>query len=94
MSRLSVGGLLVYTGVVSSLVEIENAVSRLSREEFAIFVRWFEEERNNKWDKEIETDSTAGAFDQLLGEVAESVDRREARPTDELCDNPKIQRSL
>ena len=56
---------------MSSVVEIERAVVKLSREDFAQFESWFDQERNRKWDEQIEADSASGALDFLLSEVEE-----------------------
>ena len=71
-----------------SIQEIEQAVSQLPRADFAKFERWFKDERNRMWDKQIETDSKSGALDYLLREVEEDVAKGNTRPSDELCDNP------
>jgi hypothetical protein len=42
---------------MSSIAEIEQAVAKLSAREFSEFERWFDEERNRKWDEQIEADS-------------------------------------
>ena len=55
--------------------------------EFFDLARWFEEERNRKWDEQIETDSKSGALDFLLREVEDDIAKGRTRPTDDLCDN-------
>ncbi len=69
---------------MSSVAEIEDAISQLSRGDFAEVERWFDEERNRKWDQEIEADSKSGALDFLLREVEEDIAKGRTRPTDEL----------
>jgi hypothetical protein len=54
---------------MSSIAEIEQAVAKLSAQEFVEFERWFDEERNRKWDQQIEADSASVALDFLLKEV-------------------------
>jgi hypothetical protein len=56
---------------MSSVVEIQEALARLSDQEFAELVRWFDEERNRKWDQQVQADSKSGALDFLLMEVEE-----------------------
>ena len=68
---------------MSTIQEIERAVSRLPRAEFAKFGRWFDEERNRLWDRQIEADSKSGALNFLLREVEEDVANGKTRPTDE-----------
>ncbi len=43
--------------------DLESAVSHLSAVEFARFRKWFEEFAGDQWDREIESDITAGRFD-------------------------------
>jgi hypothetical protein len=56
---------------MSSVAEIEQAIAKLSAQEFVQLERWFDEERNRVWDEQIEADSSSGAMDILLGEVAD-----------------------
>jgi len=61
---------------MSSVLEIEQAIAKLSSQEFIEFERWFDTERNRKWDRQIEADSASGALDFLLKEVEEDIARR------------------
>jgi hypothetical protein len=72
---------------MSSVVEIEQAIARLSTREFVELGCWFDTERNRQWDRQIEDDSASGALDQLLREVGQDIAAGKTRPTDELCDN-------
>jgi hypothetical protein len=72
---------------MSSVAEIEDAIAKLSSQEFIELERWFAAERNRKWDQQIEADSASGAFDPLLKEVEKDVAQGRTRPTDELFDN-------
>jgi hypothetical protein len=72
---------------MSSIAEIEQAIVKLSAQEFLELERWFAAERNRKWDKQIEADSASGALDPFLKEVEEDIAQGRTRPTDELCDN-------
>ena len=47
--------------------EIEQAVSRLSREELARFREWFDEFEANLWDRQFENDAQSGKLDKLAG---------------------------
>ena len=75
---------------MSSVAEIEQAIAKLSAQEFVEFERWFDEERNRKWDQQIEADSASGALDFLLKEVEEDIAQGRTRPADELLDDPKV----
>jgi hypothetical protein len=44
--------------------ELELLVSRLAADEFALFSRWFESFRAQRWDSEIEADIQAGKLDR------------------------------
>jgi hypothetical protein len=72
---------------VSTVAEIEDAISKLPSEDFRKLEQWFELERNRKWDRQIEADSNAGALDSILAEVEGEIKSGRTRPTDELCDN-------
>jgi hypothetical protein len=71
---------------MSSVAEIEQAIAKLSREQFAELERWLDNQRNLIWDRQIEEDSAAGKLDFLLKEVDEDIAEGKTRPTDELCD--------
>lgn len=46
-----------------SVQDLEAAVARLSKDEFARFSKWFQEFTAEAWDRQIEADSRAGRFD-------------------------------
>ncbi len=48
-----------------SVLEIEQAISKLAAEELSKFAAWFEEFMANEWDKQIERDVAAGKFDKF-----------------------------
>jgi hypothetical protein len=52
-----------------SVVELESAVSCLSREELSNFHHWFEEFIAEAWDRQIEEDAEAGRLDHLAAEA-------------------------
>jgi len=60
--------------------EIEVAVKKLSRDELSVFRDWFQEFDAEAWDKQFETDVTAGRLDALAEEALR--DLREGRCTD------------
>lgn len=69
---------------MSSVAEIEQAIARLPRHEFARLELWFDAERNRKWDAQLEEDSNSGALDLLLREAEEDVKQGKSRPADEI----------
>jgi hypothetical protein len=72
---------------MSSVAEIEQAISKLSTREFVELEDWLAAERNRKWDQQIAVDSASGALDSLLREVEQDVATGNSRPTDEIRDN-------
>ncbi len=50
---------------VSTIAEIESAVSKLSPEELAAFRRWFQQFDAAVWDRQFEKDVDAGRLDAL-----------------------------
>jgi hypothetical protein len=65
---------------MSSVHEIETAISKLSREELLAFRDWFSEFDAAAWDKQFEKDVVAGRLDALANEAIH--DSREGRCRD------------
>ncbi|MEH1949784.1 MAG: hypothetical protein V7K77_22955 [Nostoc sp.] len=65
---------------MSTLKEIEFAVSQLSPEDLAAFRAWFAEFDAAAWDKQIEKDVAAGRLDVLAEKALKHF--REGRCTD------------
>jgi len=65
---------------VSTIEEIEVAVSRLAPSDYEKFRQWLAEYDNRLWDKEMEEDARAGRLDALLNEGLD--DLKSGRCTD------------
>jgi len=65
---------------MSTVQEIESAVSKLSDDQLAAFRAWFLEFDADAWDKKFEADAIAGRLDALAEEALR--DSREGRCTD------------
>ena len=65
---------------MSTVTEIESAVSKLSREELAAFREWFQEFDADAWDRQFEDDALAGRLDTMGKEAV--GDLRAGRCTD------------
>ena len=65
---------------MSTVKEIEAAVSRLSNQELSSFRSWFAEFDAEAWDKQFAEDVAAGRLDALADEALR--DSREGRCTD------------
>jgi hypothetical protein len=75
---------------MGSIAEIEQAITKLSRREFAELEQWFDAQRNREWDRQLEADSASGALDFLLKEVDEDIAQGKTRPLDELLDDGQV----
>lgn len=71
---------MVYFCDVSSVHQIEAAVSKLSRRELLAFREWFSELDAAAWDKQFEEDVAAGHLNALADEAIR--DLREGRCRD------------
>ena len=54
---------------MTTLEEIEKAVTRLTREQLAKFRAWFEEFQERAFDEQIERDAKAGKLDALAAKA-------------------------
>jgi hypothetical protein len=54
---------------MTTLTEIERAVTNLSRKDFSKFRDWFSALDNRKWDREFEEDAQNGLLDGLADEA-------------------------
>jgi hypothetical protein len=79
-SALALKSELVYSPDMSSVQEIETAVTKLSRRELLAFRDWFCEFDAAVWDKQFEGDVAAGYLEALADEVVR--DLREGRCRD------------
>lgn len=71
---------LTYPQRMSTLQEIEAAVSQLKAEDLAAFRAWFAEFDARAWDLQFEQDVKSGRLDKLAEEALE--DLREGRCTE------------
>ena len=65
---------------MSSVKDIESAVSKLSREDLSSFRTWFADFDAKVWDKQFEQDVKASRLDTLAEEALHDLD--EGRSTD------------
>ena len=56
-----------------NIEEIEQAVSKLSRDELAAFRKWFIEFDWEAWDREIEEDVASGRLNAVIQEVDDDI---------------------
>jgi hypothetical protein len=60
---------LVYFHFMSTILEIESAISRLPKQEFWQLSEWFDRVKERTWDEQMEADSQAGKLDFLFEEA-------------------------
>jgi hypothetical protein len=65
---------------MTTLAEIQSAVTELSDEERAKLREWLEEYDAGLWDKQIEADYAAGRLDAILAKVDEDIKEGRIRP--------------
>ncbi len=80
MTSIASNALRGYLTLMSTVREIEEAVSQLSSQELATFRSWFAEFDGALWDRQIEEDVAAGRLDDLAKEAL--ADFQEGRCTD------------
>jgi hypothetical protein len=59
---------------MSSVKDIETAVSKLSHEDLSSFRRWFADFDAEAWDRHFEQDAKAGRLDGLAEEALRDLD--------------------
>ena len=59
---------------MSTVKEIQEAVSQLAPEQYKAFRRWFEEHESVLWDAQIEEDVRSGKLNRLAEEAVEEYD--------------------
>lgn len=75
---------------MSSVAEIENAIAKLSRDEFLQLERWFEEERNRKWDRQIEEDARSGKLREAYQKLERENHGEPEVPLDKVLDDEEL----
>ncbi len=58
---------------MSTVKEIEQAVSRLKPEELSRFRQWFDEFDAEEWDRQFEKDAQSGKLDRLVDEALKDL---------------------
>ncbi|MGI8783051.1 MAG: hypothetical protein ACR2L2_05295 [Acidobacteriota bacterium] len=61
---------------MTKLEELELAIESLPEKEYSQFRRWFLERDWERWDREIEADSTSGKLDFLVEEAQDAKAKR------------------
>ena len=75
---------------MSSVAEIEQAIASLSAEDFIELARWFDAERNRKWDRQIEEDAQSGRLRDAYQRLQNENQGQREVPLDEFLDDEKL----
>jgi hypothetical protein len=75
---------------MSSVAEIEQAIAKLPRGDFVELERWFDAERNRKWDRQIEEDAQSGKLHELYERLQSENQGQSNVPLDEFLDHEKL----
>ncbi len=75
---------------MSSVAEIEQAIASLPPGEFVQLERWFDAERNRKWDRQIEEDTQSGRLRELYERLQSENQGQSNVPLDEFLDHEKL----
>jgi hypothetical protein len=69
---------------VSTVTEIQEAITRLSAAEQRQLARWFEEALEDAWDNQIEEDVKAGRLNDLIAQAEADIAAGRVKPVDEV----------
>ena len=77
---------------MSRVQQIEADVAELPPKEFLDFARWFDAERNRKWDQQIEADAKNGKLRKLYELLEAENAGQPEMPLNEVLDDPELSR--
>jgi len=69
---------------MSTVAEIQQAITRLSPAEQRQLARWFEEALEDAWDAQIEEDIKAGRLNDLSAQAEADIAAARVKPLDEV----------
>ena len=69
---------------MSTVAEIQQAITRLSPAEQRQLARWFEEALEDAWDAQIEEDVKAGRLNDLIAQAESDIAAARVKPLDEV----------
>ena len=69
---------------MSTVSEIQEAITRLSAAEQRQLARWFEEALEDAWDDQIEEDIKAGRLNDLIAQAEADIAAGRVKPLDEV----------
>jgi hypothetical protein len=69
---------------MSTVIEIQQAITRLSTAEQRQLARWFEEALEDAWDAQIQGDIKAGRLNDLIAQAETDIAAGRVKPLDEI----------
>jgi hypothetical protein len=75
---------MAYDFSMSTVAEIEAAISNLPPQDFAQVRDWLLERDNLLWDKQIEEDAAAGRLDHIIEEIEGDIADGRIKPLNEV----------
>jgi hypothetical protein len=72
---------------MSTVAEIEAAISNLPPQDFAQVRDWLLERDNLLWDKQIEEDAAAGRLDYVITEIEDDIADGRVKPLNEVIND-------
>ena len=72
---------------MSTVAEIQNAITTLPEKEQRELSRWLSELCADAWDAQIEEDIKAGRLDHLIAQAEKDIAADRTKPLDEVLDN-------
>ena len=63
-----------------SVLEIEQAITRMTAEELSQFTKWFEDFLADECDRQIDRDMVAGKFDKIFAKADEDFEAGRCKP--------------
>ena len=59
---------------MNTVIELEQAVEKLSKDDLNRFGYWFSDYFNSRWDKQIEVDYKKGRLESIIREAKDDID--------------------
>jgi hypothetical protein len=72
---------------MTSLTEIEAAITQLSEPNARQLANWLQDYLNDRWDQQIESDFATGKLDSLIARTEAAIDNNNVRSLDEVLRN-------
>jgi hypothetical protein len=76
--------------LMSTLTDIQEAITQLSPSEQQQLARWFEEELEDAWDAQIQEDAKSGKLDQLHDQLKKEHGDNPMVSLDDFLDDKKL----